>query len=141
MEVVVQGWGGFGAYIMKFMFSKMGIFVVLAPPVSSWPSLLKLVVQGNYYQARISIRNPHQQAVSLFCSLGGPVCGEHRCREHTNKLERAVHPSRGRWNMAAHWYQDAGQKGYLYVYEKYIPLFQRLQILRVGRCFKYLLGL
>ena len=86
MEIIAYGWSGFGTYIMKFMHFKMDIFVVLMPPVSLWSSLLKLVVQGNYFQPKISTRNPNQQAVGSFCLLGGPLCGEHTCRDHMNKV-------------------------------------------------------
>lgn len=101
----------------------MDIFVVLVPPVNLWSSLLNLVVQGNYFQPKISIKYPAQQPVSEFSSLGGPLCGEHRCRQHSNKLKRAMHPCRGRWNMSPYQYQDPDQKGYTLM--KYIFCFSK----------------
>ena len=43
--------------------------MVLESSVSSWYSLLSLVVQENYSQPKISIRNPDQHAISAW---GGP---------------------------------------------------------------------
>ena len=46
--------------------------MVLESSVSSWYSLLNLVVQENYSQPKISIRNPDQCAVSELSVWGGP---------------------------------------------------------------------
>ena len=61
--------GDFRVYIIKLINLKIDAFMVLESSVSSWYSLLSLVVQENYSQPKISIRNPDQHAISAW---GGP---------------------------------------------------------------------
>lgn len=64
--------GDFSIYRIKFINLKIDAFMVLESSVSLWYSLLNLVVQENYSQPKISIRNPDQQAVNELSALGGP---------------------------------------------------------------------
>lgn len=64
--------GDFRVYIIKLINLKIDAFMVLESSVSSWYSLLNLVVQENYSQPKISIRNPDQCAVSELSVWGGP---------------------------------------------------------------------
>ena len=50
--------GDFSIYRIKFINLKIDAFMALESSVRLWYSLLNLVVQENYSQPKISIRNP-----------------------------------------------------------------------------------
>lgn len=61
----------------------MDIFVVLVPPVSLWSSLLNLVVQGNYFQPKISIKNIQHSKLLVSSAPWVVHCVENTDGENT----------------------------------------------------------